>query len=67
MDKWGHHGLLCLTSAGRIPRGLNDILKRNFCSVNIPCTIEPRGLLREDGKRPDRVTLIPWKPGRTLE
>jgi hypothetical protein len=58
----------CLTSAGRIPRhsALNHILKRTFSSVNIPCIIEPRGLLREDGKRPDRVNLIPWKPGSTL-
>jgi hypothetical protein len=27
---------------------------------------KPHGLLREDGKRPDGVTLIPWKKGRTL-
>jgi hypothetical protein len=56
VDKWGHHGLSCLKSAGRIPRHsvLNDILKRTFSSVNIPCIIEPYGLLREDGKRKTR-------------
>jgi hypothetical protein len=39
VDKWGHHGLSCLKSTGRIPRhsALNDILKRTFSSVNIPC------------------------------
>jgi hypothetical protein len=58
VDKWGHHGLSCLKSAGRIPRrsALNDILKRTFSSVNIFCIIELYGLLREDGKRPDGVT-----------
>jgi hypothetical protein len=64
-----HHGLSCLKSSGRIPRHsafLNDILKRTVSSVNIPCIIEPHGLLREDGKRPDEITLIPWKRGRTL-
>jgi hypothetical protein len=68
VDKY-HHGLSCLKSAGRIPRhsALNDILKRTFSSVNIPCIIEPHGLLREDGKRPDEITLIPWKRGRTLD
>ena len=27
---------------------------------------EPTGLLRTDGKRPDGVTLIPWKHGKCL-
>jgi len=25
---------------------------------------EPSGLLRTDGKRPDGVTLLPWKQGK---
>ena len=28
--------------------------------------LEPSGLCRSDGKRPDGVTIIPWKTGRTL-
>ena len=28
--------------------------------------LEPRGLYRTDGKRPDGVTMIPWKMGKQL-
>ena len=34
--------------------------------AKIPASIEPVGLLRNDGKRPDGVTLIPWKQGKCL-
>jgi len=27
---------------------------------------EPSGLLRTDGKRPDGVTLLPWKQGKCV-
>jgi hypothetical protein len=30
------------------------------------CTLEPNGLSRDDGKRPDRATLIPWSKGQRL-
>jgi hypothetical protein len=63
-----HHGLSCIKSAGRISRHscLNDILKRAFSSANIPCILEPTGVLRDDGKHPDGITIIPWKKGKSL-
>ena len=27
---------------------------------------EPQGLLRADGKRPDGLTLIPWREGHSM-
>lgn len=64
----GHHGLSCIRCAGRRPRHhvINDILKRAFVSAEVPCVLEPPGLLRSDGKRPDGLTLIPWQKGRCL-
>ena len=34
--------------------------------AKIPAAKEPPGLLRSDNKRPDGVTLIPWKQGKCL-
>jgi hypothetical protein len=44
----------------------NEDLKRAFSSANIPCILEPTGVLRDDGKRPDGITIIPWKKGKSL-
>jgi hypothetical protein len=68
VDTLSHHGLSCIKSAGRISRHscLNDILKRVFSSANIPCILEPTGVLRDDGKCPDGITIIPWKKGKSL-
>ena len=67
-DKFGHHGLSCRSSQGRIPRHqmLNDIIHRSLASSNISSRLEPSGLYRADGKRPDGVTLIPWSDGKFL-
>ena len=54
VDARGLHGLACRKNAGRQQRH------------NIPSKKEPLGLTREDGKRPDGVTLIPWSCGRCL-
>ncbi|XP_047998133.1 uncharacterized protein LOC125235580 [Leguminivora glycinivorella] len=64
----GHHGLSCPRSAGRISRhaSLNDVIKRALASVSVPAILEPNGIARDDGKRPDGMTLIPWMQGRTL-
>ena len=35
-------------------------------SAGIPATKEPSELVRQDGKRPDGLTLIPWESGKSL-
>ncbi|KAF0301453.1 Ubiquitin carboxyl-terminal hydrolase 37 [Amphibalanus amphitrite] len=55
-------------SAGRHPRhtALNDVLRRALLSANIPALLEPIGLDRGDGKRPDGMTLYPFSSGMSL-
>jgi hypothetical protein len=64
----GTHGLSCRRSAGRHLRHrlANDVIVRAFRSADTPAELEPLGLLRGDGKRPDGATLIPWTRGRCL-
>ncbi|CAG9135278.1 unnamed protein product [Plutella xylostella] len=68
VDAQGHHGLYCVRSAGRFSRhhSINDIIRRALASANIPSVLEPPGLSRTDGKRPDGLTLVPWERGRCL-
>ena len=42
------------------------IIHRTLSSAGIPSRLEPPGLSRSDGKRPDGVTLAPWSLGRPL-
>jgi len=37
-----------------------------MAKADIPALKEPSGLLRTDGKRPDGVTLLPWKQGKCV-
>ena len=62
------HGLSCKKSEGRHHRhaAINDILYRALSSAKIPSKLEPSGLLCSDGKRPDGVTMVPWKQGKPL-
>lgn len=64
----GHHALSCCRGVGRFPRhhALNDIVRRALLSANVPCLMEPPGLSRSDGKRPDGLTLVPWERGKCL-
>lgn len=68
VEENGHHGLSCQRCAGRLPRhhSINDIVRRAMVSANVPCVLEPPGLSRTDGKRPDGLTLVPWRRGRCL-
>jgi hypothetical protein len=68
VNRLAHHGLSCSKSAGRMSRhaSLNDIIRRAFASAGVPAVLEPTGLTRNDGRRPDGMTLIPWKMGRPL-
>ena len=68
VDRLGLHGLSCKKSAGRFPRhsNLNDVVKRALSSAGIPAVLEPQGLDRGDGKRPDGLTIFPYKQGKSL-
>lgn len=64
----GTHGLSCRRSAGRFVRHatLNEILSRTLKKANMPNILEPPGLVRDDGKKPDGLTLVPYKQGKPL-
>lgn len=68
VDQFATHGLSCRKSGGRHQRhaAINDIVYRALASACVPSRLEPSGLLRSDGKRPDGVTMIPWKNGKPL-
>src|SRR6218665_1645960 len=65
----GSHGLSCGLGRGRTSRhaSLNDLIFRSLARVGHPSAKEPVGLLRTDGKRPDSLTLIPRRAGRSLQ
>ena len=65
---YGTHGLSCKNSAGRLPRhsAVNELIKRALCSADYSATKEPLGVSRANGKRPDGLTLFPWKNGKCL-
>ena len=68
VERDGLHGLSCTKSAGRFPRHatLNSLIKQTLGSLDLPSMLEPRGLYRTDGKRPDGVSMIPWEMGKQL-
>ena len=68
MDSRGLHGLPCKYSAYRFPRysAMNDVIKRALQKTGLPSVSEPPGLDREDGSRPDGITVFPFSGGRSL-
>ena len=68
MDSRGLHGLSCKYSAGRFPRhsAMNDVIKRAIQKAGLPSVLEPPGLDRRDGSRPDGITVFPFSGGRSL-
>ena len=68
VDWSGLHGLSCRFSTGRHfhHAALNDIIHRALTASHIPSRLEHAGLKRSDGKRPDGITMVPWKSGNLL-
>ena len=68
VERDGLHGLSCTKSAGRFSRyaTLNCLIKQTLGSRDLLSVLEPRGLYRIDGKRPDGVTMTPWEMGQQL-
>ena len=69
MDAQRLHAMVRKKVPSRITRYqvLNDIICRSLGSAVIPATKEPwSGLVRQDGKRPDGLTLISWQGRKSL-
>ena len=68
VDVLGRQALSCQRSGGRHHRhaALNTIISRALTTAGIPSRLEPTGLLRTDGKRPDGMSLAPWSSGKLL-
>ncbi len=68
VERNGNHGLSCRYSKGRHPRHqeANNIISRALASAGFAPQLEPPGLSRSDGKRPDGLTRTPWKRGMGL-
>jgi hypothetical protein len=68
VDEIGIHGLGCSKSSGRFSRHteINSIINRFLTSIHVNSTLEPNRLSRDDGKRPDGMTLVPWIKGQLL-
>ena len=64
----GCHAMVCKKAPGKIARHqvLNDVIWWALNAAWIPATKEPSGLNRQDGKRPNGLTLIPWQDGKPL-
>ena len=45
---------------------LSILSKQTLGSLDLPLMLEPCGLYRTDGKRPDGVTMIPWEMSKQL-
>lgn len=67
-DTYGYHSLTCKKSMGRLVRHkqANDLIQRALNSAGCPSILEPLGVSRNDGKRPDGMSLVPWSHGRSL-
>ena len=68
VDEYGFHLLSCHFNEGRHPRhsAINDIICRALKSSGTPSVLEPVGLNRGDGKRPDGITIFPFSHGKAL-
>jgi hypothetical protein len=68
VDEIGIHGLSCSKSSSRFSRHteIKSIINRSLTSIHLNSTLEPNELSRDDGQRPDGMTLVPWIKGQPL-
>ena len=68
VDAYGLHAMVCKKAPGKHARHhtVNDINWCAFGTTSIPAVKELSGLRRNDGKRLDGLTLIPWHGEKPL-
>ena len=68
VESTGVHGLSCRKSAGRFSRhfNVNNLIRKALESAHVPTILEPQGVSRTDGKRPDGMTIFPWRMGKCM-
>ena len=68
VDNSATHGLDCRRAPGKHARHseANQVIHRALSSAGVSSILEPVGMCRNDGKRPDGATVIPWKQGKCL-
>ena len=68
VNSHGTHGLSCKRGSSKLTRHatINNLIHRALVRARIPSTMEPTGLSRSDGKRPDGLTLVPWSAGKSI-
>lgn len=67
-DARGDHALSCNRGAGRGARHkeVNERIRAGLATAGCVTVLEPTGLMRSDGKRPDGVTVLPYERGLPL-
>jgi hypothetical protein len=64
VDQIGIHGLSCSKSSGTFSRHIEINFSINqsltSTSIHVNWTLEPNGLPRDDGKRPNGMVLLIW-------
>ena len=68
VNSHGTHGLSCKRGSSKLTGHaiINNLIHRALVRARIPSTMEPTGLSRSDGKRPDGLTLVPWSAGKSI-
>jgi hypothetical protein len=68
VDEIGIKGLSCSKRSGIFSKHteINSMINRSLTSIHVNSTLEPNGLSRDDAKRPDGMTLVPWIKGQPL-
>ena len=68
LDANNAHALACRRGAGKQIRHriLIEFVRRAFLAAVMPVLLELTDLSRKDGKRPDGVTVLPFRNGRAL-
>jgi len=65
VNVFGSRGLSCnvVVAVFHCTLAINETVRCALVSGGIPAVLEPVGLCRNDGKRPDGMSLIPWRQG----